>query len=81
MLWEKGLILQALLLCRPSRRISFAYDAMTNDRPYRKAHSKEYAIKELLKYAGKQFDPILVEHFMKIVSKEGKASYKSVAVN
>lgn len=58
-----------------------AYDAMTNDRPYRKAHSKEYAIKELLKYAGKQFDPILVEHFVKIASKEKKASYKSVAVN
>ncbi len=58
-----------------------AYDAMTNDRPYRKAHSKEYAIKELLKYAGKQFDPVLVEHFMKIVSKEEKTSYKSDAVN
>ncbi len=58
-----------------------AYDAMTNDRPYRRAHSKEYAIKELLKYAGKQFDPVLVKHFMKIVSKEEKTSYKSYAVN
>ena len=54
-----------------------SYDAMTNDRPYRKAHSKEYAIKELLKYAGKQFDPVLVEHFINIITKEKRASYKS----
>jgi len=47
-----------------------AYDAMTNDRPYRKAHSKEYAIKELLKYAGKQFDPVLVEQFISIITNE-----------
>ncbi len=53
-----------------------SYDAMTNDRPYRKAHSKEYAIKELLSCSGKQFDPILVEHFIKIISKEKIASYK-----
>ncbi|HAJ95647.1 MAG TPA: hypothetical protein DCP02_05365, partial [Actinobacteria bacterium] len=49
-----------------------AYDAMTNDRPYRKAHSKEYAIKELSKYSGRQFDPVLVEHFIKIISKKKK---------
>ena len=61
-----------------SRIISIvdSYDAMTNDRPYRKAHSKEYAIKELLSCSGKQFDPVLVEHFIKIISKEKRASYK-----
>jgi diguanylate cyclase (GGDEF)-like protein/PAS domain S-box-containing protein len=47
-----------------------AYDAMTNDRPYRKAHSKEYANKELLKYAGKQFDPVLVEQFISMIKNE-----------
>src|SRR4030043_88870 len=54
-----------------------SYDAMTNDRPYRKAHSKEYAIKELLKYAGSQFDPVLVEPFIEIITKEKTDSYKS----
>jgi diguanylate cyclase (GGDEF)-like protein/PAS domain S-box-containing protein len=47
-----------------------AYDAMTNNRPYRKAHSKGYAIKELLKCTGKQFDPVLVNKFIKIVREE-----------
>jgi diguanylate cyclase (GGDEF)-like protein/PAS domain S-box-containing protein len=54
-----------------------AYDAMTNDRPYRKACSKEFAIKEILKYSGKQFDPVLVEHFIKIITKEKTGSYTS----
>jgi len=41
-----------------------AYDAMTNDRPYRKAKSPAEAIAELKKYSGKQFDPRLVETFL-----------------
>ncbi|MDM8533844.1 MEDS domain-containing protein [Clostridiaceae bacterium HSG29] len=37
--------------------IADAYDAMTSDRPYRKAFSKEEAIDEIRINAGKQFDP------------------------
>jgi len=36
-------------------------DAMTTDRPYRKALTLQRAIEELKKYAGQQFDPTLVE--------------------
>ena len=36
-------------------------DAMTTDRPYRKALTLQRAIDELKKYAGQQFDPTLVE--------------------
>ena len=36
-------------------------DAMTTDRPYRKALSYDRVIEELRRYAGKQFDPQLVE--------------------
>lgn len=45
-----------------------AYDAMTSDRVYRKAPGKEYAIAELKKYAGTQFDPQLVNAFLKILA-------------
>jgi len=38
-----------------------AYDAMTNDRPYRKALSHEEALAELEAGAGSQFDPAVVE--------------------
>lgn len=40
-----------------------AYDAMTSDRPYRKAMSREAALEELDRGAGMQFDPALVPVF------------------
>jgi putative nucleotidyltransferase with HDIG domain len=36
-------------------------DAMTTDRPYRKALTLQRALEEVSKYAGRQFDPKLVE--------------------
>ena len=36
-------------------------DAMTTDRPYRKALSLSKALDEMTRYAGRQFDPTLVE--------------------
>ena len=41
-----------------------AYDAMTTDRVYRKALPIERAMAELFQFAGTQFDPVLVNHFM-----------------
>lgn len=43
-----------------------AYDAMVNDRPYRQALSREEALAELKSGAGVQFDPYLVEEFIKL---------------
>ena len=42
-----------------------AYDAMTHDRSYKKARSKEEAINELKLCSGTQFDPQLVRLFVK----------------
>jgi len=44
-----------------------AYDAMTNDRPYRKALNHETAIKRIKQNAGTQFDPNIVKIFTEIV--------------
>ena len=43
-----------------------AYDAMTQDRPYRKATTKEAALKEIEDNAGKQFDPEIAALFIKL---------------
>lgn len=50
-----------------ARIISVAdtYDAMTTDRPYRKGLSAEAAREELRAKAGSQFDPVVVDAFMK----------------
>ena len=47
--------------------VADAYDAMTNDRPYRRAIPHVTALAELERNAGTQFDPDVVEAFNKIV--------------
>ncbi|MFZ5645746.1 MAG: PAS domain S-box protein [Bacillota bacterium] len=49
--------------------IADAYDAMTSDRPYRKAMSRAEALKELEKHAGVQFDPQLVMLFVQMIKR------------
>jgi putative nucleotidyltransferase with HDIG domain len=45
------------------------FDAMTSDRPYRKALPTQVAMTEILKYSGTQFDPRVVEAFLDIYQK------------
>lgn len=44
-----------------------AYESMTSDRPYRMRKSRDEAVEELKENAGKQFDPFIVEVFIKDV--------------
>ena len=48
--------------------IADAYDVMTSERVYKKAMSKPEAITELKRCAGTQFDPVLVNKFIEIIS-------------
>ncbi len=45
--------------------IADTYDAMTSDRPYRKAMDQQIAVRELKRCCNTQFDPGLVEVFIK----------------
>lgn len=54
--------LLARVLC-----VADAFDSMISDRPYRKAPGKEYAISELERCSGTQFDPKVVEAFLKVL--------------
>lgn len=48
------------------------FDAMTEDRAYRKAFTAEYAMKELKDLAGIQYDAAVVEAFEQVLQEEGK---------
>ena len=49
--------------------VADAFDAMTTDRPYRKALDPKFALKELQDCAGTQFDPKVVEAFVRLYPK------------
>jgi hypothetical protein len=59
--------------------IADAYDAMINDRPYKRAVSHEQAIAELRRHAGTQFDPELVELFCDLYANEAPTADPAVA--
>ena len=55
----KDIPLYSRIIC-----IADAYEAMTSDRPYRKSQSVDYAVSEIIKYSGSQFDPKLAKIFV-----------------
>ncbi len=50
--------------------VADSFDAMTSDRPYRKASTFETGIEELKRCSGKQFDPVVVTAFLRAPSAE-----------
>lgn len=65
-----GLIGEAIPLTCRILAIADAYDAMTSDRPYRKAMASAAAVAELVRCAGTQFDPTLVSIFVELIEQE-----------
>jgi diguanylate cyclase (GGDEF)-like protein/PAS domain S-box-containing protein len=65
--YPRGLSQKEILLQARITAVADAYDAMTSERPYRKALSKKEALEELTKNAGTQFDPEIVKIFVDVV--------------
>ncbi len=57
--------------------VADSFDAMLSERPYRKAYSKKKAIEELRENSGTQFDPKVVETFLKVLNKEPRLTQNS----
>ncbi len=49
--------------------VADAFEAMTSDRPYRLALESEVALAELDRLSGKQFDPVVVEVFLRLAER------------
>lgn len=67
--YPQGLSGTAIPLISRILSVVDAYDAMTKDRVYRKAMSKDHAIEELKANAGSQFDPTVVGVFIEILER------------
>lgn len=58
-----------------------AYESMTAGRPYREPFTDDEAIAELRRCGGTQFDPRVVEEFVKLVAAAGPPSPREVEAN
>ncbi|NCP03176.1 MAG: HD domain-containing protein, partial [Deltaproteobacteria bacterium] len=61
-----GLAGDKLLLEARILSVADSYDAMTSDRPYRKALAQEVALSEIEQNIGTQFDPRVAETFLSL---------------
>jgi putative nucleotidyltransferase with HDIG domain len=55
------------------------WDAITSDRPYRKAWSNEEALAYIREQAGRHFDPKVVKLFLEHLSRDGREALPSAA--
>ncbi|MHB1347475.1 MAG: bifunctional diguanylate cyclase/phosphohydrolase, partial [Candidatus Humimicrobiaceae bacterium] len=67
--YPQGLAKEEIPLLSRIMFIADAYEVMTSERSYKEAMNKDDAIKELKRCAGTQFDPVLVNKFIEIISK------------
>jgi diguanylate cyclase (GGDEF)-like protein len=72
--YPRGLKAEEIPLLGRIMALVDAYSAMTSDRPFRKAEPHSTAVVELRRCAGIQFDPALVEVFIKTLEESGRAA-------
>ena len=54
--------------------VADAWDAMTRDRPYRRALSRDEAVGELLRFRGTQWAPLVVDAFLGMLEEERRGT-------
>jgi diguanylate cyclase (GGDEF)-like protein len=59
--------------------VADAFEAMTSDRPYRQAPGQSFAILELGRHAGTQFDPAVVEALTRVLARAGEVGRMSTS--
>jgi HD-GYP domain-containing protein (c-di-GMP phosphodiesterase class II) len=66
--YPSGLKTEQIPLIARIFAVADVYDALTSDRPYRSAWSRPQALSHIQGQAGLQFDPKVLEFFMKVVA-------------
>ena len=68
--YPRGLKGEEIPLAARMFAIVDVWDAVTSDRPYRAAWSKEQALAYIVEHSGTQFDPEIVQVFLKVIKKD-----------
>ena len=68
--------LAARILC-----VADVYDALTSQRPYRAAYQPRHAMHLMQGDSGRQFDPVILERFFRIVAREKQPERPSLPQN
>ena len=72
--YPDGLVADAIPLESRIILVADAYEAMTSDRPYRKAPGQAFAVQELQRGAGTQFDAHVVEALRRVLDQLGTSA-------
>jgi len=64
--YPRGLVAEEIPMGARVFAVADAFDAMTTDRPYRRALSLEDAVEEIVRASGTQFDPAVVDAFLRM---------------
>ena len=75
-----GLAGESIPLAARILSVTDSYEAMTSDRPYRKALSDEQAVAELLRCVGTQFDPGVVEAFLAALGRTPSVDFSDMGI-
>lgn len=67
--YPSGLAGEEIPLASRILSITDTYDAITSDRPYRRGSTHDFAVAEIRRCSGTQFDPAAVEAFERVFSK------------
>ncbi|RDU37951.1 phosphohydrolase [Neobacillus piezotolerans] len=78
--YPRGLKGEDILLEARIIAVSDSFDAMTEDRAYRKAFDVQYAVDELISMADTHYDRKVVEAFVEILKEEGRLENEMLKV-
>jgi HD-GYP domain-containing protein (c-di-GMP phosphodiesterase class II) len=74
--YPSGLKAEEIDMCARIFSVADAFDAMTSDRVYRRGKSYESASQELDDWAGRQFDPKVIEAFHRVPKDDWEELYR-----
>ena len=72
--YPHGLVGEDIPIAARIVALADAFDAMTSDRPYRKALSRKDALAEIALEAGRQFDPALTSEFLNMLKEPSSSN-------